>query len=935
MIQNHHKTSLLVSSQLPEFIRDDPNYANFSLFLQAYYEWMEQNGKVLDRSQNLLSYKDIDTTTNEFLDYYTNQFLPFFPKEILVSKQEAVKFAKELYKSKGTISSYKFLFKVLYNSEFDIFYTKDAVFKASDGVWYVAKSLRLATNDPRFLEIKNYRIFGEETKSIATIETSVKNGQRTDVYISDIQRLFQSGEFVKVVDNNNQDVLIDGQILRAKVVGQISNIRIDPKNRGLLYEVGDPVVVFGGLEANTDKGASAIVSSTTSGSIQRISTLSGGYGYREHPNTIITITDAPGAAAVVSSIDPSMANIANVGLIPIDSVNLKRFIRIDAENYLFSNIASSNANTTLANALSFTSFSTYPISSVIVTNGGGGIRKTPTIDAISTYKNDVNNEVDISKLGILAPIQIKNGGHGYQVNDIIVFTGGSGHGARANVTSVNATGAITKIEYIPRVQRDFPIGGFGYRTNDLPAVTVQSANVQAANASIFVPNILGEGATFSPVVDRVGSITTIQITDPGEDYISTPNVSLKVQDIVVSNVSIVNLPVKGDSIYQGANLNVVTYSSTVNSISLLQPNDDPTLSLWNLRVFNYSSRPNTQINLTVANKNINFIMANTQYDSNYDENGIRIYGNGTAKANAVFLNGLSISEGQYLNNRGQPSSFDVLQSQTYNNYTYQITVEKEIAKYREVLLQLLHPTGMKLVGRYAMKSNAAVNYHGLEAVDQGFPLKYHTGYNGTTVHMYSDFTNKSNNIIKFENLAGASLDNFIFPGETTIQIKPTNGPNISSLITSMNLTSNTVTIKSNVWLSFANVAIVTANSGSNVINIKTVTDAYDIVNNKNYSNTSYPIKDIVFAGDTIKVATNTQRTVTSIDYANNKIYVDSNFGTNINSYMSVVRTFVANSSTISNQVFLFGPIGVQYVPYLTTQDGLYITTQDDKILLLG
>ena len=68
MINN--KTSLLVTSQLPEFVRDNPDYANFHLFLEAYYEWMEQNGQVTERTKNVLNYKDIDNTTSEFIDYF-------------------------------------------------------------------------------------------------------------------------------------------------------------------------------------------------------------------------------------------------------------------------------------------------------------------------------------------------------------------------------------------------------------------------------------------------------------------------------------------------------------------------------------------------------------------------------------------------------------------------------------------------------------------------------------------------------------------------------------------------------------------------------------------------------------------------------------------------------------------------------------------------
>ena len=79
MISNDQKTSLLIPSQLPEYIRDNPDYGNFVSFLQAYYEWMEQNGNATDRAKNLLNYTDIDATSSEFLKYYVNDFLPYFP----------------------------------------------------------------------------------------------------------------------------------------------------------------------------------------------------------------------------------------------------------------------------------------------------------------------------------------------------------------------------------------------------------------------------------------------------------------------------------------------------------------------------------------------------------------------------------------------------------------------------------------------------------------------------------------------------------------------------------------------------------------------------------------------------------------------------------------------------------------------------------------
>lgn len=933
MIPDFQKTSLLIPSQLPSFVRENPDYDKFVTFLQAYYEWMEQNGKVTERSKNILNYKDIDRTTEEFLDYFKNEFLQYFPKDTLIDERTAIKYARQLYYTKGTPSSYSFLFRVLYNSDFDVFYTKDAVLRASNGLWYVARSLKLATGNTKFLQTSGLRLFGETTKSIATIENAIISGNRVEVFIADITRLFQSGEFVRVVDTNNQDVLFDGETLRAKIVGQISQIRVDPTNRGLLYQPGDPVVVYGGLNSANSNGASAVVGTTTDGSIQRINVVNGSYGYRPDPNTIITLTNAPSATAVVGSIDPDPAKTANVGLLSIEAIAPKRFVDIGNTNYGFSNVASANANTRLIDAFTFTEFAAYPISSVLVTNGGGGIRFIPTVQATSLYQNDLGDSIDLGNLGILSPIQILNGGQDYAVNDTITFSGGSGIGAFANVTAVSNTGAITNIEYVYGTSREYPLGGIGYTETFLPSATVQSAN--GANANIIVPGILGRGATFSVVTNRTGSVSTINVINPGEDYVSAPQVSLRVQDILVSNVAVTNLPEKGNLIYQGANSNTATYSAYIDSLSVYRFDNNPSETIYNLRVFDYNSTPNTSLILKNDN-NINYEMVGAALDSNYNSSGVRTYGDGNARANASFLNGLVVSQGQYINSRGKPSSSDVLQSKIYNNYTYIITVEKEIEKYRDILLNLLHPSGMNFLGRYVLKSNSDFKIDTYSAIYQGYPLDFYTGYLGTEARMYADFTNQSNNIIVFEDLAGANIGNIIFANTDTIVLKPTNGPSVSSRVLSVNHVSNTVTIASNVWLTYANVAYVTANSGSNVINITAITNSYNLINNGRYSNTSYPIKDIVYAGDTILVDNNTSKIVKSVDFANDQIILTTNLTSNVgNSFLSVNRTFVANTSINSKQIFIYGPLGQVYVPELITEDGRTLVTEDGRTILLG
>ena len=947
MIPNNHKTSILIPEELPGFVRDNGSYQNFILFLQAYYEWLEENNNVSDRSQNILNYTDIDKTTNEFLQYFINDFLPYFPDDALINKRQAVKIAKQLYQSKGTPSSYKFLFKILYNSDFDVFYTRDFVLRASDGSWSTFKTVRLSTLNSNFLNIKNYRLFGETSKSFATIENSIRAGTKTEVFLSDIERLFESGEFVRVVDNNNKDVYflngvaveknINGnypagaEVLRAKIVGQISQIRIDSNNRGLFYVPGDPVIVYGGLSANTGNGATAEVGTTTTGSIQRINVLTGGFGYQEHPNTIINITNAPTANAIVGSVDDNPAKTANVSFISPNTIGISATTQIGNTQYsFFINNQAANANTTLINALAFMAFTTYPISSVFVTNGGGGISQTPQVSALERYVTN-SGFSDLSNLGILGPIQIANGGQGYVANDIIVITGGSGYGAYANVNSVSANGAITSVRYVHSSNIvNYPLGGLGYRNDSLPTLTVLSSNVQASNASLFVPVILGTGATFSTVTNRTGSISTINIINAGEDYVESPNVSLKVMDILTSNVSVLSLPQRLDICFQGSSVNTATFSSLVDSVKLVSSDNNPLNSLYSLRVFEYTSTPDPNLPLKFETAP-SFVMANVAFNNlnySFNNNGLKIYGDGLALATATFLNGLNISQGQYIDSRGQPSGYSVLESDDFNNFTYKITVEKEIAKYRDILLNLLHPTGIKILGRYALSSNSNFNLNSQSAVYQGEPLQFYTNYPSSNVSMVGSFTNKSNNIIQFNDLAGAQLDTFIF-SNSIIEITTQNGLNVRSGIISVNNAANTVTLNTWTWLTFSNVANIQANVNSNLINILTITNAYDIINNGRYSNTRNKLEDIVFSGDKILVANNTEKVVQSVNYATGVITLTSNLTANANSLMSV------NRNISSSEVVIYGPRGIQYFPQLATEDGRTLTTENDLTLLLG
>lgn len=106
-----------------------------------------------------------------------------------------------------------------------------------------------------------------------------------------------------------------------------------------------------------------------------------------------------------------------------------------------------------------------------------------------------------------------------------------------------------------------------------------------------------------------------------------------------------------------------------------------------------------------------FTTINTETGENIYQNGVRTYGNGAAVATAKFLNGLIIGTGQYLNDDGFPSSNQILENEDYNNFTYDLTVQKSFDAYKEVLFKLLHPSGTKVIPINALKSQEFIDVH--------------------------------------------------------------------------------------------------------------------------------------------------------------------------------------------------------------------------------
>lgn len=974
MILNNHKTSLLVPQQLPEFIRDDVNYQTFVTFLQSYYEWLETaqsansansiatiSGEgVSYASKNLPTYYDIDSTLDGFVDYFLNDFLPYIPSDALADKRKLLKISQELYKTKGTPASYQFLFRTLFNSSAEIFQTSDTTLKVSDGKWVVTKSLKIDSLDTNWLLINNLRVFGETTKSYATVDYGTVTGTKTEIFISNIERLFNSGEFIRVVDNNNQDVYFynnqiyiqnsgivipsEATTLRGKIVGVISQINIQPQNQGLYYNSGDPVVIVGGLNSNiaNPSGATAQIGTTSSGSIRSILVTNPSNGYQLAPNSSITFSGGGGTGSVaeISLLDTS--KLTSVGFIVGNTLGLANNVVIgNTSNPATYNVATfahpgvSNTNSKFIDAFKFLSFPVGPIASVKVDITGTGYSSIPVVEAHSLYNTDLNS-TELKNLGMLQPISIVSGGTAYANNDTIAIVGGSGQGAYANIV-VNSTGTIVHANYVFSSANSiitYPLGGLGYKSSDLPQVVINTQ--YGSGAVLTIPGIMGDGAILSPAADKIGSVQTITITNPGEDYISTPLVYLNVEDISISNVSGTNSIQSGDVVYQGNTYSTSTYSANLNFFikTSIDPTGNSANDIYTIRVYNYVGVYNDSLNL-----HIDRTIANTTHQLTFKPNYSFInkvgqptsfikYGDGNAKAKASFLNGLIVGQGKYLNEDGQPSSLGlVLESIDYNKFTYVLSVEESLNRYKNIVLDLLHPSGTRLIGRNLIRSFNNFNLSTVQSGDVGLPLADVAGSAAyATLTVDGIKTAASNNIIKLTNVIAGNIGNTIATN-SIVYFSSTNNVKFYSTVIKVDYANNQLIMKDSVFLTYPNVAVGYANASSNVINITSVTGQFD--GNFGDYDAMTRANNIIYVGDSVSLNSGPYYKVTNV-FANGNISVANNTFGPINNALITV-----NKNANTQSVLVYDVIGLYNYPELTTESGYSIITESGNLLLVG
>jgi len=307
------KISSIVGSQLPEFIQSD--YPTFISFLEAYYEFIEQDQGAFELLQNARSYNDIDLTIPSFVQYFLNTYAQNITASVLVDKKLLVKKIKDLYEAKGSELSFKLLFRILFNKSVSVRYPYENVLRASGGSWQQKLSIRVETisGDRNTLTNKTLTYISNSVLyNTQIVEIKILTSTLTEIFLNPNQAAPFYGLEDTVEVYTGSTLVFSGRI-KPTITG------FTVKNPGTGFKVGQIFTVnFSGGVGTLIK----VTEVTTNKGIQKLQFINYGYGYpsdfnieldatrvfAETSDVITSITqgfESKGTLEIISAYNPS------------------------------------------------------------------------------------------------------------------------------------------------------------------------------------------------------------------------------------------------------------------------------------------------------------------------------------------------------------------------------------------------------------------------------------------------------------------------------------------------------------------------------------------------------------------------------------------------------------------------------------------------------
>ncbi len=750
-IENVKKLSLLVADQLPAFVRDD--HETFVALIEAYYEFMEQDGGAIERGRNLIEAQDIDQTFPEFLEHFYSNFIPLFPKEALGDRTLFTKHARKFYRAKGTEKSFKLLFRLLFDEPVTVRYPKLNILIASGGKWAIEQSLRVIPTDVTLVgDPTGYKIIGVESNATAVVQRyksfTYFGNIVYEMFIGNIVGNFISSE--QFIAETTLDTGVVVTAFSGILDGTVSSIQIVTPGTG--YSVGDAIPMSGGGGV----GATGRITQVSTGEVTDFSITSGGSGYQAAQSLIITPqvsdTQGQGARAVTSAINTTTRQHVSTLYLNTDILGISANVLFNAATYVANLTGTINVSangtvivgTTGKNAPN-TSFLTQlgpnvplmisgniayvtvvannqyavvdrPFQNTAISNANVQVSLAwQSANVNTTFSNALTFSVAYGPIGPIQTIVVQDPGTGYvhapiaNVNptqNITVLAFGNANISSTLVSYVRGLGIVGAV--------GINSGGTGYAVDDELVFTVPYTST-ARNAGGYVSNVAANGAINTIVIDHgrllgranVSSISNV-VTGQNSSSFNTEvqvgdHVSVYGEERIVINVANATF-IRVNSAFSANNSNArialfrdmpgglgysINSPPTITVTSLAGANAN--LALLSTLASGENLQPTTNAGAIQA---VQVTNPGTRYRTNATAD-MTSSGDGNANLAPTVVAGIFNYTGYYIDSSSFLSSSSKLEDRDYyQNFSYVLRSRIPLDRYQSVLKQLLHPAGM-------------------------------------------------------------------------------------------------------------------------------------------------------------------------------------------------------------------------------------------------
>lgn len=229
-------SNILIDRSVASYISDE--YPQFVSFIKSYYEYLEQSGYAHDTITNLRDFRTIDKTLDDYVDYFCKEFLVNIPVDTFSDKRLLVEHIKKFYINKGNENSFKFLFRILFNEDIELYYPKVDILRASDGKWYQQNSIFISLDSVIFPYLVGATIEGVLSGAKALVEDAISYENRgtnlIEFILSNIKGQFLTSENIIITyfDEDQTEQTITKSLLTMYTDVFISN-------RGGKYKIDD------------------------------------------------------------------------------------------------------------------------------------------------------------------------------------------------------------------------------------------------------------------------------------------------------------------------------------------------------------------------------------------------------------------------------------------------------------------------------------------------------------------------------------------------------------------------------------------------------------------------------------------------------------------------------------------------------------------------